>query len=95
MWPQPLPCRMILDPIAAFNPIAQLPSRVHFSLFGSFVFGTPDFPMSEVPMQTIVDRVADGSYKAKPARVFPFEGIREAHRLMDSGEANGKIVVRV
>jgi NADPH:quinone reductase len=84
-----------LAPIAAFNPVLQLPSRVHFSLFGSFVFGTPEFPVSEVPMQTIVDRVAAGSYKAKPAKVFRFDEIREAHRLMESGQANGKIVVRV
>ena len=84
-----------LAPIAAFNPITQLPTRVHFSLFGSFVFGTPEFPVSEVPMQTIVDRVAAGSYKAKPAKVFRFDEIREAHRLMEAGEANGKIVVRV
>jgi len=48
-----------------------------------------------VPMQTIVDRVAAGSYKAKPVRVFPFEAIQDAHRLMESGEANGKIVVRM
>ena len=84
-----------LAPIAAFNPVIQLPSRVHFSLFGSFVFETPEFPVSEVPMQTIVDRVAAGSYKAKPAKVFRFDEIREAHRLMESGQANGKIVVRV
>ena len=84
-----------LAPIAAFNPVMQLPSRVHFSLFGSFVFGTPEFPVSEVPMQTIVGRVAAGSYKAKPAKVFRFDEIREAHRLMESGQANGKIVVRV
>jgi hypothetical protein len=35
-------------------------SGIHFSLFGSFVFGTPEFPVSEVPLQKIVDRVADG-----------------------------------
>jgi len=59
-----------LAPIAEFNPIMQLPSGVHFSLFGSFVFGTPEFPVSQVPMQHVVDRVADGTYKAKPIRVF-------------------------
>ena len=46
-------------------------------------------------MQAIVDRVAAGSYKAKPAKVFKLDEIREAHRLMESGQANGKIVVRV
>jgi len=84
-----------LGPIQEFMPIMQMPSGVHFSFFGSFMFGAPAFPASEVPMQTIVERVENGTYKAKPARVFRFEEIREAHRLMESSGANGKIVVRV
>jgi NADPH2:quinone reductase len=84
-----------LDPIAAFIPVMQMPSGVHFSFFGSFVFGAPEFPTSEIPMQTIVEQVEAGTYKAKPARVFRFEEIREAHRLMEAGAANGKIVVRL
>jgi NADPH2:quinone reductase len=36
-----------------------------------------------------------GVYKAKPAKKFRFEEIREAHRLIESGQANGKIVVIV
>jgi len=84
-----------LDPIPAFMPIMQLPSGVHFSFFGSFMFGTREFPLSEIPMQTIVERVENGSYKAKPSRVLQFSDIREAHRLMESGAANGKIVVRL
>ncbi len=43
-------------------------------------------------MQRIVDKVADGTYRAKRVRVFPFEYLAEAHRLMESGGANGKIV---
>ena len=82
-----------LTPIADFNPLLQMPSSVHFSFFGSFVFGMPEFPLSEIPLQTIVDRVAGSIYKAKPARVFHFEEIQEAHRLMDSYGADGKIVV--
>jgi NADPH2:quinone reductase len=84
-----------LAPIASFNPLLQMPSGVHFSLFGSFMFGTPAFPLSVVPLQAMVERVATGVYKAKPARVFRFEEIREAHRFMESGEASGKIVVVV
>jgi NADPH:quinone reductase len=84
-----------LEPIPTFMPLMQLPSGVHFSFFGSFVFGTPTFPTSEIPMQTIVERVEAGIYKAKPARVFRFEEIREAHRLMEASAANGKIVVRL
>jgi NADPH2:quinone reductase len=82
-----------LAPIPSFNPMLQMPSGVHFSLFGSFVFGTPQFPLSEVPLQTIVERASSGAYKAKPVKVFPFDRIQEAHRLMESNQANGKIVV--
>ncbi len=84
-----------LAPIPSFMPVAQMPSGVHFSFFGSFAFGTPGFPTSAIPMQTIVERVEAGLYKAKPARVFAFEDICEAHRLMEAGAANGKIVVRL
>lgn len=82
-----------LASIESFNPMLQMPSGVHFSLFGSFVFGTPSFPLSEVPLQVIVDRVAAGTYQAKPAKVFRFSEIQDAHRLMESNQANGKIVV--
>jgi NADPH2:quinone reductase len=78
-----------------FNPLTQMPSGVQYSLFASFLFGTAEFPLTEVPLQTIVDRVAQGTYKAKPARVFRFEEIQEAHQLMESNQANGKIVVVV
>jgi len=81
-----------LAPIPTFNPLLQKPSGVHFSFFGSFNYGTQDFPVSEIPMQAIVDSVADGTCKAKPAKVFGFDEIREAHRLMESNQANGKIV---
>ncbi len=84
-----------LAPIAAFNPLLQMPSGVHFSFFGSFMFGTPGFPLADVPLQSIVDRVAAGTYRAKPARIFRFEEIADAHRVMESGAANGKLVVRV
>ena len=57
------------------------------------MFGTPGFPLSDVPLQEIAQQVAVGRLKAKPARVFSFEEIREAHRLMEVNEAGGKFVV--
>jgi len=39
--------------------------------------------------------VAAGRYQAKPSRVFRFEDIREAHRVMDANQADGKVVVVV
>lgn len=84
-----------LAPIAEFNPLLQLPSGVHFSFFGSFHFGTPGFPLSDVPLQEIAKDVADGRYKAQPSRVFQFEQIAEAHKVMESNGAAGKLVVKI
>jgi NADPH:quinone reductase-like Zn-dependent oxidoreductase len=73
-----------------------MPSGRHLSVLATaLVTGGAEYPLSEIPLQGIVDRVADGTYKAKPARVFKFQEIREAHRLMESGQANGKIVIGV
>ena len=84
------------EPIVGFNPLVHMPSGVHLSFFGSaFVTGTAQYPLSDIPFQAIVDRAAAGIYRAKPAKIFRFDEIQEAHRLMESGDANGKIVVRV
>ena len=82
-----------LAPIKDFNPLLQMSSGVYLTFFGSFVFGTPGFPLSDVPLQEIAQQVKAGKLKAKPARVFRFEEIREAHRVMEANEARGKMVV--
>jgi NADPH:quinone reductase-like Zn-dependent oxidoreductase len=82
-----------LAPIKDFNPLLQMSSGVYLTFFASFVFGTPGFPLSDVPLQEIAQQVAAGRLKAKPSRVFRFEEIREAHRVMEANEAGGKMVV--
>src|SRR3984893_481161 len=82
-----------LAPIKDFNPLLQMASGVYLTFFGSFVVGTPGFPLSDVPLQEIAQQAAAGKLKAKPSRVFGFEEIREAHRVMEAGEAGGKMVV--
>jgi NADPH:quinone reductase-like Zn-dependent oxidoreductase len=84
-----------LDPIADFNPLLQMASGVYLTFFGSFVFGTPGFPLSDVPLQKIADEVAAGRLDARPSRVFGFDEIRAAHRAMEANEAGGKMVVVV
>jgi NADPH2:quinone reductase len=80
----------------ALEPVFQIPSGRHLSIFASaLVTGTPEFPLSEIPFQAIVDRVADGTYRAKPAHVFGFDQIQAAHRLMETNAAGGKIVVKL
>jgi NADPH:quinone reductase-like Zn-dependent oxidoreductase len=80
------------EPIA-FDWLAHMPFGVDVNAFASLLFGTKDFPHSDIPMQLIVDRVANGTYKTRPVKVFPFEQLPDAHRLMESNSANGKIVV--
>ncbi len=82
-----------LAPIADFNPLLQMASGVNLTFFGSFVFGTPGFPLSDVPLGDIARQVEDGRLDAQPARVFGFDEIRDAHRVMDAGQAGGKLVV--
>lgn len=81
------------QPVDGFNPIFDLPSGVDLSFFGSFVLGTAEFPLTNIPMQRIIDNVAKNIYQAKPAKVFAFEQLPDAHRLMESNTATGKIVV--
>ncbi len=84
-----------LDPIEDFNPLLRMASGVNLNFFGSFVFGTPGFPLSDVPLHDIAQQVADGRLDAKPSRIFSFDQIHEAHRVMEAGEAGGKMVVVV
>jgi hypothetical protein len=82
-----------LGPVDQFLPVVDMPSGVQFSFFGSFEIGTDNYPLSQIPFQEIVSKVEGGIYKAEPSRVFKFAQIPDAHRVMESGEAGGKLVV--
>jgi NADPH:quinone reductase-like Zn-dependent oxidoreductase len=78
------------------EPVFQIPSGRHLSVLASaLVTGGTEYPLDEVPLQKIIDRVNDGIYKASPARVFSFDNIREAHQMLEAGTAGGKLVVRI
>jgi NADPH:quinone reductase len=85
-----------LEPVKDFSPITDLPTGVQLSFYGSpFVLGGPDYPLGDVPLDDIFGKVADGTFRAGPVRVFGFDQIVEAHRVLESGTAGGKIVVTV
>lgn len=84
-----------LEPIQEFNPLLRMPSGVNWNFFGSFMFGEPGFPLSDVPLHDIATRVEQGKLEAAPSRVFTFDQIRDAHQVMEAGEAGGKMVVVV
>lgn len=83
-----------LAPVRDFNPMVQMDSGVHFSLFHSKVLGSSDFPISGIPLQQIVQKIENGEWDASPAHVFEYRDIQSAHRMLDSHEAGGKIVIR-
>jgi NADPH:quinone reductase len=56
-----------LDPIPDFNPLLQMASGVYLTFFGSFVFGTSGFPLSDVPLQQMAQDAAAGRLDVKPA----------------------------
>ncbi|MCX4750527.1 zinc-binding dehydrogenase [Kitasatospora sp. NBC_01287] len=81
-------------PVADFDPIADLPSGVQLSFFGSaFVLGTAAFPLTDVPLDAIYAQVEAGALRAGPTRIFGFDEVVEAHRVMEAGQALGKMVV--
>lgn len=85
-----------LDPVAGFDPIADLPTGVQLSFYGSaFVLGTEGFPLADVPLQQMITKAETGRYHARPVRIFDFDDIVEAHHAMEEGLAAGKMVVAV
>ena len=85
-----------LEPVTDFNPLADLPTGVQLSFYGSaFVLGTESFPLAEIPLPEMIAKAEAGRYQAKPVRVFGFGEIVEAHRAMEEGLAAGKMVVTV
>ncbi|MEU3315983.1 zinc-binding dehydrogenase [Streptomyces sp. NPDC006662] len=84
------------EPVRDFDPLADLPTGVQLSFFGSaFVLGGPEFPLAGVPLDAIYAKVEAGTFPAKPVRVFRFDEIVEAHRVMEAGDALGKMAVTV
>jgi hypothetical protein len=59
-------------------PIVDMPGGVQFSFFGSFEVETDAFPLSAIPLQSIVGKVEAGDFITRPSRVFAFEEIAEA-----------------
>ena len=71
-----------------FQPMAAIPTSVYLTAYHGDVE-----QFMRMPLQELVDRVADGSMPIQIGKVFHIDDIVEAHRLMDSNKAGGKIVV--
>jgi hypothetical protein len=58
-----------------------------------FVFGSPGFPLSDLPLRQIAADAGAGLLNVRPVRVFRFEEIQEAHRILGANQAVGTMVV--
>lgn len=74
--------------IAEFAPMEFIPATVRLTIYDSGQIKSPirDF-------QTFIEHIEAGVYKLKIGKVFRLDQIVEAHKLMESNRANGKIVV--
>ncbi|WP_091039981.1 zinc-binding dehydrogenase [Glycomyces harbinensis] len=71
-----------------FYPIGYLPSGVRLTAYGGDAADLPG-----AVLQGFLDDVAAGRARVPVDRVFDLDHIRDAHALMESGGARGKLVV--
>jgi NADPH:quinone reductase-like Zn-dependent oxidoreductase len=74
--------------ISDFAPMNLIPTGVSLTTYSG---GVDDF--MAMPFQQLIDQVADGSLPVRLGPVFPLDKIVEAHRMMETNQAGGKIVV--
>jgi NADPH:quinone reductase-like Zn-dependent oxidoreductase len=79
----------------ALDPVLMLPSGRQLSVFASFLLGSSEFPLSEIPFGDFLADVERGLLHAAPAHVFALSEVARAHALMEADQANGKLVVSV
>ena len=94
-WGQVVVVGLLSGPpvLESFNLMGDLPGTVKLSFFSSGVLGTEVLPLKESPLNSIAEEVASGRIPSTIGKTFHVEDIQEAHRLLDRGTANGKIVV--
>jgi NADPH:quinone reductase-like Zn-dependent oxidoreductase len=78
--------KWVLD---GFHPMGDVPTAVKLTSYsGEAADITP------LELQRYIDLVERGQLEVTTGPVFEFEDLAEAHKLMDSNQAGGKIVVR-
>lgn len=73
---------------ADFAPMDVIPTGVSLATYSG---GVDDFVA--MPFQSLIDQVESGTLQVRIGKVFKFDDIVDAHRLMESNQAGGKIVV--
>ncbi|MCC4266137.1 zinc-binding dehydrogenase [Oceanimonas baumannii] len=76
-----------------FHLVQDLPAATQLSFFPSTLLGTPAMPLAESPLLWIAHQIETGNMPSIRSRTFAFDEVAEAHRLMESNRALGKLVV--
>ncbi|AZC32306.1 Quinone oxidoreductase [Pseudomonas chlororaphis subsp. piscium] len=76
-----------------FHLMQDLPAGVRLNFFPSGLFGTPALPLQDTPLPWLAKELAAKRIPSIHTRTFAFDEVREAHRLMESDRALGKLVV--
>jgi len=84
-----------LKPLEQFQPIFQIPSGVRLTTLASaLAFGQAGFEMSGIPLQKIITDIEKGTIPNILSKTFPAKDIVEAHKMVETNLANGKVVVQ-
>jgi NADPH2:quinone reductase len=78
-----------------FHLMQDLPNATRLSFFPSGMLGTPALPLTDAPLRAIAEGISAGRIPSLRARTFDFGEVRQAHALMESGRALGKLVVQM
>ncbi|MGT2431624.1 zinc-binding dehydrogenase [Cupriavidus basilensis] len=81
--------------LESFHLMQDLPAAVRLNFFPSGLLGTAALPLSDSPLPWIAQDLAKGLIPSTHARTFDFDEVRQAHSLMESNRALGKLVVRL
>lgn len=73
-----------------FSPMDDIPTAVKLTSYSGEASD-----ISQAQLQKYVDMVERGEMRVNSAKTFAFRDLQEAHLLMDSNQANGKIVITV
>ncbi len=77
-----------------FNLMSDLPNTVQINFFSSGLFGAPEMPLTESPIQWIADQVENKKMPSLISKVYEFDQIRDAHQAMENNRILGKAVVK-
>ena len=78
-----------------FNLMSDLPNTVQINFFSSGLFGSPLMPLSESPIQWIIEQLESKKMPSLVSKIYEFSQIKSAHQDMENNRILGKAVIKV